>query len=125
MKADIQAGTIQTTLGGNIAGEGLSYDTPACHPSQHILAASTQPNIKVPGKILSIFDLDSGAATPVMDDLTKIPGFYTWDPAGDHLLFQMSIVSKEKDDFEIWVWDKNTLENRIIAKGFWSPAWLP
>ena len=99
MKADIQAGTIQTALGGNIAGEGLSYDIPACHPSQHILAASTQPNIKVPGKFLSIFDLDSGATMPVMNDLTKIPGFYSWDPAGDYLLFQMSVVSKEKDDF--------------------------
>ncbi len=124
-KADIVNGTIQTVMGGNIAGEGLSYDNPACHPVRNLLAASVQPNPKVPGKNLVVQNLDSGEVIQVMSDLTKFPGNYSWNPGGEYLLFQMNVVSRDKEDFEIWIRNEASQETDLLAKGFWFPAWLP
>ena len=124
-KADIANGTIQTVMGGNLSGEGLSYDNPACHPSRNLLAVSIQPNPKIPGKNLVVQNLDSGEITSVMSDLTKFPGNYSWNPGGEYLLFQMNVVSRDKEDFEIWIWNETSQEKHLLAKGFWLPTWLP
>jgi hypothetical protein len=125
LKADIHQGTIETILGGNIEGEGLSYDNPACHPSENLVAASIQPNTKIPGKELTIFNLDTQESLPIMSDLTKFPSFYSWHPGGDYFLFQMSVVSKNEEDIEIWFWEKESGQPSLILTGARSPAWLP
>jgi Tol biopolymer transport system component len=51
LKADMLQGTIQTVLGSNLEGEGLNYDLPACHPSRNLVAASVQPNARIPARI--------------------------------------------------------------------------
>ena len=51
LKANIVDGTIETILGGNLEGEGMSYDNPECHPTQNLVAASIQPNTKIPANI--------------------------------------------------------------------------
>ncbi len=125
LKADTKQGTIQTVLGGNIEGEGLSYDNPACHPSRNLIAASIQPNTKIPGKKLAFFDMEGKEESTIMSDLTKFPSFYSWNPGGDYFLFQMSVISKNEEDIEIWVWEEASGKTRLISKGMRSPAWLP
>ncbi len=119
------AGTIQTALGGNIEGEGLSYDSPACHPLRDLIAVSIQPNTKIPGKHLSIFNMDDSSETPVSSDLTRFASNYSWNPGGDYFLYQLSKVSQNGEEIEIWVRNEGSGESRLIAKGLRSPTWLP
>jgi Tol biopolymer transport system component len=125
LKANIADGTIETVLGGNIEGEGLSYDNPECHPTQNIVAASIQPNTKIPGKHLTIFNMDTQEETSVTSDMTKFGSYYSWNPGGEYFLFQMSIVSHNEEDYEIWVRDTNSGQNRLVLSGARSPSWLP
>ncbi|MDK2982039.1 MAG: hypothetical protein PWQ55_2386 [Chloroflexota bacterium] len=125
LKADIAERTIETVLGGNVAGEGLSYDNPACHPSLNQVASSIQPNTKIPGKNLTIYDMDSMAETAVMHDMTKFGSHYGWNPGGEYFLFQMNVVSTREEDYEIWVRDTASGDNRLVLDGARSPAWLP
>ena len=125
LKADIANRTIETVLGSNLEGEGLSYDNPECHPILNLLAASIQPNTKIPGKYLTIYNMDTKDETPVMNDMTKFGSHYSWNPGGEYFLFQMSVVSHNEEDFEIWVRDTANGQNRLVLSGARSPAWLP
>jgi Tol biopolymer transport system component len=125
LKADIENGTIETVLGGNLEGEGMSYDNPECHPTQNLVAASIQPNTKIPGKLLTIFNMDTHEEVSVMNDMTKFGSHYAWNPSGEYFLFQMSIVSHQEADYEIWVRDISGGQNRLVLSGGRNPSWLP
>ncbi|BBB49310.1 TolB-like translocation protein [Pelolinea submarina] len=125
LRADIEKSTIETVLGGNLEGEGMSYDNPECHPLQNVVAASIQPNTKIPGKLLTIYNMDTQEETPVMNDMTKFGSHYSWNPGGEYFLFQMSIVSHKEEDYEIWVRDIAGGQNRLLLSGGRTPSWLP
>ena len=125
LKADIDQGTIQTVLDSNINDDNQGYDSPACHPSENRIAVSIQPNARIPGKQLAIFDADNGQSILVTNDLTRFPSHYAWNPGGEYLLYQMNEVNIEKKDIEIWVRDEATGNAQLIIEGAHSPAWLP
>lgn len=125
LKADINNRTIETVLGGNLEGQGMSYDNPECHPTLNLVAVSIQPNTKIPGKFLDIFNMDTKDETAVMNDMTKFGSHYSWNPGGEYFLFQMSVVSHNEEDYEIWVRDTASGQNRLVLSGARSPAWLP
>ncbi len=124
-KADIRQAIVQTVLGGKLEEEGLSYDYPACNPAGNQIAASVQPNERIPGKQLAIFDLDSDQTLAVTSDMTRFASHYAWNPGGEYLLFQLNQVSHDENDVEIWVWEKAAGKAYMIVSGARSPAWLP
>ena len=69
--------------------------------------------------------MDTLDETAVMKDITKFGSHYSWNPGGEFFLFQMSIVSHNEEDYEIWVRDIASGQNRLILSGARSPAWLP
>ena len=125
LKADIANRTIETVLGGNLEGEGMSYDNPECHPFLNQVAASIQPNTKIPGKYLTLYNMENMGETPIMNDMTKFGSHYSWNPGGEYFLFQMSVVSHNEEDYEIWVRDIASGQNQLVLSGARSPAWLP
>lgn len=122
--ADLFDGTIETILGGNQESSGLSYNQPICSPTENLIAVSIQPNINIAGKFLAVIDLDNGEKTTIMNDLSRIPGYYSWNPSGDFLLFQMTSIGKDIDT-EIWLWEKGAGQIQLVLKEGKMPAWLP
>ena len=59
-----------------------------------------------------------------MSDLSRIPGFYSWTPEGDRLVFQIHSL-EEKSNMEIWTWDLATQKANKITNGARLPQWLP
>ena len=125
LKADIENGTIETIMGGNVDGSGLNYDNPECSTFNNLIAVCVQPNTNIPGKELSIIDMDTQDNISVINDLTRIPSFYSWTPSGEYLVFQLSEVKAAEEDIEIWIWDEENQRTQILLKGAKSPAWLP
>jgi Tol biopolymer transport system component len=60
-----------------------------------------------------------------MDDLSRIPGFYSWTPDGEYLIFQLYTLGRNENDVEIWVWDQKMGESKLITTGVRAPQWLP
>lgn len=125
LKADIESGTISTILGGNVEGDGLSVNHPVCNPQNDWVAAAVQPDVRLPGKELVLLNPGSKDGISVMDDLTRLPGFFNWNPTGDRLVFQQDILGSSEYSVEVWVWDQKGGKAYKIADGARFPHWLP
>ena len=125
LQADISRRSISTFWGNNVDGGGLSVDNPVCNPQKTIVAVSIQPNVKIPGKKLFLLNSDGEDSITIMDDLSRIPGFYSWTPDGNRLVFQSGLLGGKEQDVEIWIWDRITGEAKEILAGGRSPQWLP
>ena len=123
-QADLDEGTIQTIFGTQYEDEWLSYDNPACNPIDNSIAVTIQPNIKIPGKKLSVIDVETNEKKLIIDDLTSIPGYISWSPAGDQLLFQLSAFDQTQTN-SIWIWNKNNDQINKLVDNAKSPIWLP
>ena len=125
LKADLTQSTIETIAVGENESEWLSYDNPACHPTENLIAVFAQPNLKIPGKKVMVINPESGERETVSDDLIRIPGYLSWSPSGDSLLFQMNSFSSTQVESAVWVWDKDSGQSRQILEAVHLPAWLP
>lgn len=125
LQANLSKGTIETIFGGSLDREGLSLDYPACHPAERLVVVAAQPNIKIPGRALHLLDPGSEEEIVIMDDLSKLPGLYSWNSDGSRLVFQMDQLTGMENDIEIWTWDRASGEITCIAQGYKFPKWLP
>lgn len=124
-RADIANGSTSTILGGNTAGGGLSVDSPACSPTEKWVVVTIQPDVKTPQRTLFLLNPDGRDGISLMDEGSRIPGFYTWTPDGNQLVFQIDVLGGEAVDVEIWVWERSTGKAKKITVGGRSPQWLP
>ncbi len=125
LRADISNRSISTILGGNVEGGGFSIDSPVCSPIDQWVAVTLQENVQIPGRQLFLLNPDEKGRISIMDDLSRIPGFYSWTPNGERLVFQSFIFGGYENDAEIWVWDWKTGKSEIITTGARAPQWLP
>jgi hypothetical protein len=123
-QVDLDEGTIRTIIGTKYDEEWLSYDNPACNPINTLISVTVQPNIKIPGRTLSVIDVETGEKFSIIDDLTSIPGYISWSPAGDQLLFQLTSFDQDQDA-SIWIWDKQSNLVSKLVDNAQSPMWLP
>lgn len=125
LMADISNRSISTIVGGNVEGDGYSVDNPVCSPKDNLVAVKIQPNVKIPGAELFLLDPYSKNGKTIMDDLSRIPSFFSWTPDGEKLVFQSFILGGKSNDQEIWVWDVVKDQLKFITRGVWAPQWLP
>ena len=125
LKADIGSRSIITFFGGNAEGGGISVDNPVCDPQGKWLAVTVQPNVSISGKELELLNPDAKPGVSIMDDLSRIPGFLSWTPDGNLLVYQSLLLGGDGNNVEVWVWDQNTAKARKITDEGRSPQWLP
>jgi Tol biopolymer transport system component len=124
-RADINNRSISTILGGNIEGGGISINSPVCSPTDQWIAVTLQENVQIPGRQLFLLNPDAKDGIAIMDNLSRIPGFYSWTPDGKRLVFQSFILGGNEKDVEIYVWDRKMGKSKIITTGAKAPQWLP
>jgi Tol biopolymer transport system component len=124
-RADIASQTITTMLGGNVEGGGLSVDGPECSLTDAWVAVRVQPNVKIPGAELFLLNPGTQSGLTITDDLSRIPGFHSFTPDGELLVFQSDVLGGKETDVEIWVWERTDGEARLLITGYRSPQWLP
>jgi Tol biopolymer transport system component len=124
-RAGIADHPIAAVLMEDKGAESISVGNPACSPSSPEFAAVVQSNIRIAGRELKIFDLETNSSISVSSDLSKIPLHYSWSPAGDQLVFQLNTLGMDEWDTQILVWDRITGTNRLIGEGLKFPKWLP
>jgi Tol biopolymer transport system component len=124
LKADRETGEVETVFGGNNNnGEGMSIDNPACNPVGNQVVVTMQPNVKIPGRSIELFDLDENTQISIFNDLSVISGSYSWNFDGDQLLFQVDHYGSIENNIENWIWKDGTA--RRMTNGLRFPQWLP
>ncbi|MCE1253414.1 MAG: hypothetical protein LWX83_07685 [Anaerolineae bacterium] len=125
LTADFEQNRVTFLLGGNAAGDGISYTNPVCSPTGDWLAVAVQPDVKVPGRKMYLYDLKGGDGISLTSDLSRIVSFYSWTPAGDRLLFQSDKLGGKEEEVEIWAVDLKSGKNVKVTNGVRYPRWLP
>jgi Tol biopolymer transport system component len=125
LRADISNQTVSTILGGNVEGGGLSVSNPVTSPTDKWVAVTIQENVQIPGRELFLLFPDSKDGISISDDLSRIPGFYSWTPDGNRLVYQLDVLGGKENDVEIWVWERKKGKSIRITTGGRSPQWLP
>jgi hypothetical protein len=123
LKVKVDDQSIVTLLGENSESGGTSFNNPQCNPVDDRLALTIQPNIKIPGRTLAIFDPGTQKQMNVVNDLSLIPGQYSWDAAGGRLVFQLDQLTSAQGKPRVLVWEDG--KTQPIAEGFRFPRWLP
>ncbi len=123
--ANIEQNQVKILLGGNAEGEGVSYNTPVCSLAGDWLAVTVQPDVKLPGRKLYLYDLQGGNEIALTNDLSRLVSFYSWTPVGDRLLYQSDKLGGKEDEVEIWEMDLKAGKNKRVATAARYPKWLP
>jgi Tol biopolymer transport system component len=123
--ADIGKRSVATIFGGNVEGGGQSLDNPVCSPDGTWVAVTAQPDVRIAGKELLLLNPGNNKNNQlIVDNLTQVPGFYSWTPRGDRLVYQLNSLGG-KENVEIWVWEQATEKTKKITTGGRLPQWLP
>jgi TolB protein len=125
LQADLASEEIKTIFGGTSDGDGLSIDHPVCNPADAWIAVTTQPNVMIAGRALKLMNPETGVEINLSDNLALIPSNVSWTPDGQWVVYQTSELGNSLDEIEMKVWNRNTSETMLLAKGFRNPAWLP
>ncbi|HVN55580.1 MAG TPA: hypothetical protein VMT46_14700 [Anaerolineaceae bacterium] len=125
LKADVGAGTVGTVLGGNAQDSNFSLDSPVCSPTEDWVAVTIQKNLQSPARELFLLNPDGQFGISILDDQAKLPGFYSWTPGGDRLVFQVDALGGKETDTQIWVWDRYVNHKWMLVSGGRLPRWLP
>ncbi len=125
LRADISSQTYSTILGpGFVKGE-YSVDNPVCNPTDSWVAITVQPDIKIPDRELFLLNSDVKDGITLMDQSSRIPGYYSWTPDGSRLVYQLDYLGDSSNKVEIWAWDRTTGKAKKITDSDTSPQWLP
>jgi hypothetical protein len=125
LRADISSQTVSTILGGNLEGGGLSVGNPVASPTDTWVAVTIQENVQIPGRILFLLFPDTKDGISISNDLSRMPGFYSWTPDGNRLVYQLDVLGGKQNNVEIWVWERKEGKSIRITTGGRAPQWLP
>jgi len=78
-----------------------------------------------PGKQIYLLDVTTGAATPLIVDAAYTHAAPQWDSSGRWIAYQRFSLDSPDAQPEIWVFDTQTGQARLLAENMFFPAWLP
>ena len=125
LQADIHTQLIKIIIGSNVEGEGLSYYRPVSSPLGGWVVVKAQVNTNIPGSQLMMINITTNEEVLISDDVSLIPSYCSWTPAGEYLVYQTLRLGDEVTEAKIWYWGKFTQETRMVLQGAGSPQWLP
>ncbi|MGQ9850186.1 MAG: permease [Aggregatilineaceae bacterium] len=78
-----------------------------------------------PGKQIYLLDVATGAATPLIVDAAYTHAAPQWDSSGRWIAYQRFALDSPDAQPEIWIFDTQTGQARLLAENMFFPAWLP
>ncbi len=94
--------------------------------SRRLIATRRPPEITtMQGAQLHLIDLETGAATPLVTDSDYSSGQVAVSPSGEQLAFQRFALGQSGARPQIWFYDLNTSELRLLVNNATLPRWLP
>jgi Tol biopolymer transport system component len=125
LKADVSTQTYSTILGADFIKGDYSVDNPVCSPTDGWVAITVQPDIKKVDRTLFLLNPNAKDGIALMDQASRIPGYYAWSPDGNLLVYEVDYLGDSSNKAEIWAWDRTKGKSLKITDSATSPEWLP
>ena len=68
---------------------------------------------------------EGAAATAVTSDHNLSHGAYRWSPDGEQVVYQRFALEMTDAVPQVWVWDRESGELRLLVEDAALPQWLP
>lgn len=104
----------------------VDASVPVWHPTEELLLLAQRPYFATFSKQLWLLPLAEGAeATFVTNDHNFAHGGYGWSPDGEQVVYQRFALEMTNAVPQVWVWDRESGESRLLAEDAALPQWLP
>jgi Tol biopolymer transport system component len=104
----------------------VDASVPVWHPAEELLLLAQRPYFATFSKQLWLLPLEEGAAAAsVTSDHDFSHGAYRWSPDGDQVVYQRFALELTNAAPQVWVWDRESGESRLLADDAALPQWLP
>jgi Tol biopolymer transport system component len=104
----------------------VDASVPVWHPTEELLLLAQRPYFATFSKQLWLMPLVDGAeATAVTSDHNFAHGAYHWSADGQQVVYQRFALEMTNAVPQVWVWDWESGESRLLAEDAALPQWLP
>lgn len=104
----------------------VDASVPVWHPTEDLLLLAQRPYFATFSKQLWLLPLAEGAETmPVTDDHNIVHAAYSWSPDGGQVVYQRFALEMTNAVPQVWVWDRESGQSRLLAEDAALPQWLP
>jgi dipeptidyl aminopeptidase/acylaminoacyl peptidase len=104
----------------------VDASVPVWHPVEELLLLAQRPYFATFSKQLWLMPLAEGAeATAVTSDHNFSHGAYRWAPDGELVVYQRFALEFSDAVPQVWVWDREAGEARLLIENAALPQWLP
>jgi len=104
----------------------VDVSVPVWHPTEELLLLAQRPYFDTFSKQLWLVPLAEGSeATAVTSDHNFAHGGYRWSPDGAQVVYQRFALEMNNAVPQVWVWDWESGEARLLADDAALPQWLP
>jgi len=110
----------------DLEGVRIEASVPVWHPTEELLLLAQRPFFATFSKQLWLLPLDEDSQTqPVTDDHNFVHAAYSWSPDGEQVVFQRFALEQTNAVPQVWVWQRESGEVRMLADNAALPQWLP
>jgi Tol biopolymer transport system component len=120
---DVQTQQIQRVMGDDVTQ--AEYSIPEWTPDGKEVAVALRLLSGSPGKQLWLMNPDGTQARAITEDLLFTNASYSWDPAGENLVFQRLEIGGSDYQPQVVVWNRAENSLAVLAEDAHQPHWLP
>jgi Tol biopolymer transport system component len=104
----------------------VDVSVPVWHPTEDLLLIAQRPLLGTYSKQLWLVRLGERVTTEALTaDQNLSHGAYSWSPDGQQVVFQRFELEAPNATPQVWAWERESGQMRLIAENAALPAWLP
>lgn len=104
---------------------GADVSPPVWSPDGNWLLIGQRTLPGSPAKQLFLIRADGLDFESIVEDLTATHSAYRWSPDGTRIVYQQFELGSSQNRPEVWVWNRDRDEARLVAPDAMLPQWLP
>ncbi|MCW5876906.1 MAG: hypothetical protein KIS85_08490 [Anaerolineales bacterium] len=101
------------------------YSNPVLSPDGEWVALRVRPAAGGVADQIWVTPMDGRFALTADDTAASLFADLSWDPGSQYLLYHRMQLGAADPAPEVWIWDRLSAQNRLLARDASAPAWLP
>lgn len=103
----------------------LDYGLPMPSPTGQNFVVSRRLALGSHSMQLWLLNADASQERVINADFLSTRGAYSWDPTGRWVVYQQLALGSSRAEPEVWIWERESGQGKLVARQAARPQWLP